>query len=240
MFVGHFNSFNSLNYQLVKLIMKTVSVKQMIGLDEKAIRDYGIPGIVLMENAGLRSADFIAAKFKKKPGFKVLVVCGRGNNGGDGFVVARHLSNRGYDVLIVVLAAKSDIFGDALVNLNALVKMKAKIAFLGSGLADMSFVKQVKKSNLVIDAIFGIGLKREIVEPLKSCITFINNLRKSVVSLDVPSGLNADTGEVLGAAIKAGYTLTMGFAKKGLFIRQGPASAGKVQIIDIGLPRSLK
>ena len=220
--------------------MKTVFVKQMKDLDENAIRDYGIPGIILMENAGLRSADLIAAKFKNRPGFKVLVVCGRGNNGGDGFVVARHLSNRGYDVLTVVLAKKEDISGDALVNLSILIKMKAKVCFMGSGLADMSFVKQVKKSNLVIDAIFGIGLKREIGEPVKSFITAINDSSKPVVSLDVPSGLNADTGEVLGVAVKAGYTLTMGFAKKGLFIRQGPASAGKVQIIDIGLPRSLK
>lgn len=205
----------------------------MQSLDRRAIEKYGIPGIVLMENAGLRSADFIAERYNSR--HKILIVCGRGNNGGDGFVVARHLIGSGYSVSVVVLAKQSDISGDALTNLLILINMKARVFFKNSK-ADTFFMKKVKECNLIIDAIFGIGLKREVVEPIRSYIKKINASNKLVISLDVPSGLDADKGMVLGEAVKASYTLTMGFAKKGFFVYQGPAYAGKIYLIDIGLP----
>ncbi len=219
--------------------MKVVSVTQMKTYERLAIEKYGIPGIILMENAGLRSADFISAKYSNKKGFKVLVVCGRGNNAGDGFVVARHLLNRGYSVQICILANEKDISKDALTNLLILKKLKAKLYFKGASVPDKLFLKQMNSCNLIIDAIFGIGLCRKVEDPVKSYILAINNSYKPVVALDVPSGLNADTGRVLGVSVKAKYTLTMGFAKKGFFICKGPEYVGKIYVIDIGSPVSV-
>ncbi len=218
---------------------KAYSVDQFKGIDRRATESYGIPSIVLMENAGLRAADFIRYASAEFKGPKIVVACGRGNNGGDGFVVARHLINNGYDVSVLVLAKKKDIAPNAALNLAILEKMKAKVYFGGSQRPANLLKREISRCNLIVDAIFGIGLKRAIDGPLRSCISFINDSGKPVVSLDVPSGLDADTGDVLGVAVKATYTLTMAAAKKGFYINQGPKHIGELYIVDIGLPRQL-
>ncbi len=218
---------------------KAYSVNQLKVLDRKATEVYGIPGIVLMENAGLRAADFVRYAAGEFKGPRIVVVCGRGNNGGDGFVVARHLINNGYAVSVFVLAKKKEISSDAALNLAILEKMKAKVYFSYGLFPQKFFKREISRCNLIVDAIFGTGLARAIDGPLKQYVSFINYSAKPVVSLDVPSGLDADTGKVLGVAVKATYTLTMAAAKKGFYVNQGPKHIGKLYIVDIGLPREL-
>ena len=223
------------------MVDKSYSVKQLNDLDRRASEIYGIPGIVLMENAGLRVADFIRYASGEIKGPRILVVCGRGNNGGDGFVVARHLINNGYVVSVFVLAKKEDIYSDAAINLAILEKMKAKVHFNSrhSASSQKFFKREIIRCNLIVDAIFGTGLARAIAGPLKSYVALINDSAKPIISIDVPSGLDADKGKVLGAAVKAKYTLTMAAAKKGFFVDQGPKHIGELYIVDIGLPRQL-
>ena len=220
--------------------MNTVTAKHMKELDRKTIEEYKIPSIVLMENAGIRTADIIHSQFGQLINNKsILVICGRGNNGGDGFVVARHLVNKGYIVHVIVLANKHDIKGDPLINLTILEKMKLPIYFTEGKKVNAETKERLAKSDLFIDAIFGTGLDRNIDEPFASYIDAINNSRKPVVSIDTPSGLDCDNGSILGIAIKAYATVTMAIAKKGFFIGEGPQYTGCVHVVDISIPKIL-
>ncbi len=215
--------------------MKAYSVSQIKAFEKKAIEDFGISPLILMENAGLRVADFISDKIDLGPNARIAIVCGSGNNGGDGFVAARHLMNKRYAVDVFVLAGGKKAKAEAGINLHILSKMKANLFFPGLSIPDKSFEKQIKRYNLIVDAIFGVGLDRVVCEPQKSYIDRINASSRLTVSIDVPSGLNADTGEVMGSAIKADYTLTMAGAKKGCLVDKARAWVGKLEIIDIGL-----
>ncbi len=219
--------------------MKTVTRAEMQEIDRKAIREYGIPGIVLMENAGIRTADVALGMIKDKK--KVVIFSGSGNNGGDGWVVTRHLINNGIDVTTFLVGDEGNLREEARVNLSILEKMGQRILRL----KDIEDVERLKvtsvsrEAHLVIDAIFGIGIKREVREPARSIIGLINNVDVPVLSIDIPSGLDADTGLPLGEVIKADLTVTMGIAKKGLLIGDGPRYTGRLIIADISLPREI-
>ncbi len=208
--------------------MKTVSTQEMMELDSLAIEVFGIPSIILMENAG-RSVAEVAKRLEGTIiGKKVAIFCGIGNNGGDGFVAARYLRNEGADLSVYIIGDRSKIKNGALVNLNILEKMNVRIK-------EISCPVEIH-CELIIDSIFGIGLKGVVLETYRSIIEDINSKTIPIISVDVPSGLDADKGESLGAAIRATKTVTMQFPKKGFYINLGPLYTGEVIVVDIGIP----
>lgn len=228
--------------------MKIVDSITMRQLDEAAIKRYGIPGIVLMENAGRGAALIIERGFggltggdKPLPykGKKVSIFAGKGNNGGDGFVIARHLSNKGFQVSIYLLAKKSDVKGDAKTNLNIWEKMGGDIETILSAKDIEKNKSAIVHSALIVDAIFGTGLSSPVKGIYKDTIDFINNLNKPVVAIDAPSGLDASSGRILGSCVKAVVTATMAISKIGLCVYPGADYAGRVEVVDIGTPRQL-
>lgn len=193
------------------------------GLDAWAIESREIPGLELMERAGAGLADFVA---ERHPAGEVAVVCGKGNNGGDGFVVARRLRERGRKVRVLLLAAPDDYRGDARTNLERLPGA-APEAFRAEALADAA---------VIIDAILGTGFSGTVRDPAASVIAAINGCDAMVIACDVPSGVDASTGEVEGVAVRAACTVTFHAGKPGLWIAPGKAHAGEVSVVDIGIP----
>ena len=207
--------------------MKIVSVKEMQELDRIAIEDKGIPSITLMENAGRVVSEIALTELKSIKNKKTAVFCGSGNNGGDGFVAARHLFNKGIDVSVYLIGPRTNLKNDPKINAEALDNIGVKIHEIS---APVSI-----DHGLIIDAIFGIGLKGEVREPAKSIINDLNKKSLMIISVDVPSGLDADTGEILGASVKAGITVTMQFLKRGFYKNNGPEYTGKIIAVDIGI-----
>jgi len=206
--------------------MDTLSTHQSQTVDRLAAAEYGISGLVLMENAGRE----IAAIAEQFPG-TIAVVCGPGNNGGDGFVCARHLANHGRNVRIHLIPSKEQFRPDSDAGINLSIALKMGIELLPT--TDFS------DSGVVIDALFGTGLTRAIEGLYRAAIEAINRFDGPVISVDVPSGLDADTGEPHGTAVRATVTATMVAPKIGLETGQGPSLAGAVHIVDIGVPREL-
>jgi hydroxyethylthiazole kinase-like uncharacterized protein yjeF len=192
-------------------------------LDEWAIGERGIPGVELMERAGAGLADLVA---ELAPGGRIVAVCGRGNNGGDGFVAARLLRERGRDVDVLLLGEVEGLQGDARVNAQRLPGPPAE-PFAASALDG---------ATAIVDAILGTGFSGEPREPAAGAITAINSAGAYVVACDVPSGVDSSTGEVAGVAVRARATATFHAAKPGLWIDPGKSHAGDVRVVDIGIP----
>jgi NAD(P)H-hydrate epimerase len=210
-------------------------------LDRRAIGAGAVPGLVLMENAGRAFTDILASETGGLNGRTALVVCGKGNNGGDGFVIGRHLLNRGCRVHVALLAPPSALAGDAAVQYRAL---------LGTGrLAGPSFSRSVHRTaasvrglpaaEVIVDALFGTGFDGAVRGPALAAIRAVNRRTAFVASVDVPSGVNATTGTVENAAVRADLTVTMGLAKTGLYLGRGRECAGKVVVAEIGFPAGL-
>ncbi len=222
-------------------MMKAVTASQMQALDRKAIEEYGIPSLLLMENAGRGVAKVTEQILGRRGGSRAAptlhIFCGKGNNGGDGFVAARHLWNRGYRVKIVLMRDPSELKSDAALNHRIASKMKIPIVI--ASFANDKLLECVKDCDLIIDAIFGIGLQREVGGIYRQAIHAMNQSKKPMVAVDVPSGLESDSGKILGCCVNASVTATLGLPKKGLFMGEGPRHAGKVSVIDIGIPKEL-
>lgn len=220
--------------------MYLVTGEEMKIIDEKAINEYGIPGVVLMENAGLAVVDVIKGHFSGGLAQKrVLVFAGKGNNGGDGFVVARHLFNAGCDVKIFLLCKPEELKGDALTNWNIIRKMNIRYQLILTE-RDLNVVKVgLMYTELVVDGIFGTGFKGKAQGITGKLIDLVNEAGKPVVAIDLPSGLEADTGRVHGPCIKADYTVTMGLPKICLVLEPGARYVGKLLTADISFPRGL-
>jgi len=214
--------------------MKLVTTEQMRSLDRAAIEDYGIPGVVLMENAGRAVAE-AAAQMLDDSG-RVVVVCGRGNNGGDGFVAARHLSNQSVAVEIYLLAAIDDLEGDAATNCHIAQQMSLPI-FENPDQATLEAA--VNSADLVIDAILGTGISGEVRGAAREAIEAINQSTAPVVAVDIPSGISGDTGQVMGVAVRADCTLTFGLPKVGHYCYPGRDHCGEIELVDISLPAAL-
>ena len=220
--------------------MRTVvSAEEMRWCDETAVRSFGIPSLLLMENAGRGSADAIARFYGPLRGRSIVIACGKGNNGGDGFVVARHLVNFGASVIVVLAASQRELKGDARRNfeiLNVIRKHSPRQLSIkkaaGSALAGM-------RPNLVVDALLGTGFSGNIRPPIAGVIDWINGQGAPVVSLDIPSGINGTTGMMSNKAVDAERTFTMGALKTGLLCNHGAEFAGKTDVIDIGIPLSV-
>ncbi|TLD40066.1 MAG: NAD(P)HX epimerase / NAD(P)HX dehydratase [Candidatus Jettenia ecosi] len=215
--------------------------EEMRELDRKAIEEYKIPGIILMENAGRNVAEEVMKMIDNPEKVKVAILCGKGNNGGDGFVVARHLHNYHIPLKVFLLAKIADILkdGDAGTNLQILLRMRVPVQEMIDSADRDNAVKELDSYTILIDALFGTGLSGEVREPFKTFIRGINNLNKSMVSVDIPSGLDCNTGKVLGAAIKAVKTVTFAASKRGFYLGDGPGYTGEVVVTDISIPGEL-
>ncbi len=213
--------------------MKAVTAVQMRRIDEIAIRQFGIPSIILMENAGIACA---VETLKSKPRC-VSVVSGRGNNGGDGFVVARHLHNHGIDVRVFYAGSPKSLTHDSLIHFNILRKLGVPLERLDRAQGLTKLKTSIRTSDVVVDAIFGTGLSKPVSGLWSQIISLINESAGRIVSVDTPSGLNVDTGLPMGAAVRAHTTVTFGLAKKGF--RKARHFTGRVVVADISLPRVL-
>jgi len=218
--------------------MKKASTEQLQELDRIAIEDFKIKSLTLMENAGRSVAKITIETLKEIQKAKVNVICGKGNNGGDGFVCARYLIDKRIKTHIFLIGKISQLKNDALINFNLMKDAQDIIEI--SDLSELERAKGILSDcDLLIDAIFGIGLKGDTKEPFKSVIEFLNNTDRPIISVDVPSGLDATTGEQLGKSIRATMTVTFSLVKRGFFINQGPICCGKIIVVDIGIPKEL-
>ena len=210
--------------------MKYVTADEMKKIDREAQEIRGIPSVVLMENAGRVALEVALDMLAKEKIKKVICICGKGNNGGDGFVVARHLINNGIESEVFLLGNPEDLKGDAKTNYDILKKMKVIIREIAT---KDDIEEALKKASLLIDAMLGTGLSGEVKEPYKSVIKYINESGKPVLALDIPSGLDATEGKVLGTCVKATKTVTFAFPKTGFIKNDGPNHTGEVIIRDI-------
>jgi NAD(P)H-hydrate epimerase len=218
---------------------EAITAVQMQAIDVQTQREFGISSLILMEHAGTRVAEVALGVLKTIKGKRVAIFSGKGNNGGDGFVAARHLVNHNVDVKVYLAGSKGNLSEDSLANLQILSRMGVDV----KEITDLTTFKMTKEklrgSSLIIDGLIGTGLTRQTRGLLHDLIEFLNAQDIRTLSIDVPSGLNATTGFVEGVAVKADYTVTLGLPKKGLFINQGPDFCGQIILTDIGIPRKL-
>jgi NAD(P)H-hydrate epimerase len=214
-------------------MQRLVTAGQMQELDRRAIAEHGVPGLTLMENAGRAVVEFMESHLGKLAGTQPLVVCGKGNNGGDGFVVTRLLLAKGAKPDCVLLGHSSELSGDALANYQRLKDAGFPVREVSSR-ADIEPLFQGRK--LIVDAVFGTGLTRAPAGIATEVITLINQSGAYVVSIDLPSGLHSDTGVPYEPTVRADLTVTMALPKLGLWLYPGRACAGTVEVADIGLP----
>lgn len=215
-----------------KSIMKAISKKQAQNIDKIAQDKFGITTLVLMENAGRSTAE-LASDMLGNAG-RIAIFCGKGNNGGDGFAAARHLLSKGIDIDVYLAARYNDVKNDAKVNLNILLALGLSVDELVStvSLREINFAGY----SLIIDAIFGIGLSGKINGIAEDVIGYINNARASVLSVDIPSGLDADSGATPGICVEADKTITFVASKTGMLNTNSSSYCGEIVIRDIGFP----
>ena len=216
--------------------MRQVTCDEMRRLDQAAVFDYSMPSLLLMENAGRAVADALCREYKKS---RVVIITGKGNNGGDGLVAARYLSNRGYEVQVVLLEDPLRLKGDTLLNYVILHKMHVPLFLLEGEDPEEKLASFCRSADVLIDAIFGTGLDSSVYGISEKAIRVMNESTKPVISIDVPSGLDADTGQICGVVVTAERTVTLALPKRGLFLGEGPRCAGKVEVADIGMPKEL-
>ncbi|HWI47694.1 MAG TPA: NAD(P)H-hydrate epimerase, partial [Rummeliibacillus sp.] len=208
--------------------------KDLNALDQYTIETLGLPGTVLMENAGNAVVETLLKDYEDVEA-KILVLAGAGNNGGDGFVIARKLCDRGFNVELGLLVDESKIKGDALTHFN--IYRNRQLPFFQ--LAETNFNKLQEKMNcatIIVDAMLGTGAHGSIREPYRSVIQMVNRSTAFVLSVDIPSGLQADDGHVEEFAIKADQTVTFVMPKIGFYLQDGPNYLGDLKIVDISVP----
>jgi len=204
----------------------------MRALDRKAIDEIGIPGEQLMEEAGKGVADVADMFLKEIGGKKVAIFCGKGNNGGDGFVAARHLGGKGYSVDVFLVARMDELKGDARLNLERAVKLGIPVHEIDTPPVKLDF-------EMIIDAMFGTGFKGKVKNPYRNIIDKINNANIPVVSVDIPSGIDGDTGQDGGTSVYADATVTFAYPKLGHIFYPGRERTGELYTVDIGIPPEL-
>jgi NAD(P)H-hydrate epimerase len=215
----------------------SLSREQVRAIDRQAIEIYGMPGIVLMENAGRGAVEVLA---KLGVTGKVVICCGKGNNGGDGFVMARHLDIRRIPVHILLFARPEDLTGDAAINYQIAARSSLPFTIFSGEAFDLSEVnRHLAEADWIVDALYGTGLQGPVRAPINEVILAINNAGKKVLAVDVPSGLDCDTGKPMGATIRADHTVTFVDAKTGFSRAESLAWVGEVHIVGIGAPRKL-
>jgi hydroxyethylthiazole kinase-like uncharacterized protein yjeF len=209
---------------------RTLTAIASRAIDRKARDKYGISTLVLMENAGFAVARVVFKLYK--PGMRLAVFCGKGNNGGDGLVASRHLMAQKIKLDIFLTCRFSQVRNEAKINLNILRKLKTKITRISP--KDLRKIK-ISRYHLIVDALLGVGVSGELRGIYPELIKLINSSRARVISADIPSGLDATTGKVLGDCVKADKTVTFVAKKRGMEIGDGPEYCGKVIVTDLGI-----
>ena len=210
--------------------------------DRRAMEEYGIPGIVLMENAAQGSAALLLGLLEREPDRwapPFQVICGPGQNGGDGFAIARHLHNAGHAVAIhlVLPRSRTDPRSDAGVNLAVAARMGIEVREPPEDLLRGAAAAAAR--GVIVDAMLGTGLARPLDSPYREWVEAVNRSGQPVAAIDLPTGLDADTGEVLGAAVRADWTFTIAAPKLGFTRGAGPAHTGRVAVVPISIPREV-
>jgi len=218
--------------------MKAADADTIRSIDRIAIEKYGITGLELMENAGRGVADVVKSAMPS-PGGRIAIMAGKGNNGGDGYVAARHLHNSGFKVTVFSLGRTGEIKGDAALNAASWLKMGGEVRELLSSADLKAAESSLRHSSIVVDAIFGTGLEKDITGIHAETVDLVNSVDKKIISVDIPSGIHATTGAVLGRAVKAHITATMAMPKLGLFLFPGRSFSGIVEVVDIGVPKEM-
>jgi NAD(P)H-hydrate epimerase len=214
-----------------------ISSNQMYEIENMGHSKFGMKKVLMMENAGFGVADFIIKKFKNKPisKLKILAICGSGNNGGDAMVTARHLTCSSINLKVIFLGDSSSIkTEEALTNFEIISKMNKTIELIMSSKVDTNVKKQILNADIIIDGIFGTGIKGEIQDPHLSVIKLINKSKAYIVAVDIPSGLNPNTGEITSNVIRANTTITFHRIKLGLLTNK--KYTGNLILKKIGIP----
>lgn len=211
--------------------------EQVRAVDAWAINTLGIPGVVLMENAGRGCAELIEEKLKDVSEPKVCIFCGAGNNGGDGYVIARQLGNCGFEVTVVICGDRGKIKGDAKINLDVLERMGQPIESLNPADGDTAarVADFAAGADMLVDSLFGTGLNGQIRDDYRRLIENLNACECPILAVDIPSGLDCDTGQPLGIAIEASLTVTFVAAKKGFTFAHAARYTGEVFVASIGI-----
>ncbi len=226
--------------------MRPLSQMEIREVDQIAIEQYGVPGVVLMENAGRGCAQIVTSNWATG---RVVICCGPGNNGGDGFVIARYLENAGWSVLVRLAFPFQEVQGDAAVFLASIQKSGLDVGTILTEIEAPSsdhsevtwskFQSELQAADLVVDALLGTGLIGDVRSPYKPIIESINAVGCPIIAIDLPSGMDCNTGQPLGACIRATRTATMVAKKLGFENPDSEALTGPVDVVEIGLPRVL-
>ncbi len=216
--------------------LRALTRQEVRAIDQRAWDEYRIPGLVLMENAGRGAAEALLRRGVNGP---VAICCGKGHNGGDGFVIARHLNQAGIDIEIWLFAAGSMLSGDALANYEIAKRCGLTIHEQPAAPLPDRYSHAISAADWVVDALLGTGAQGEVMGLLREVIQAINASGTKVLAVDLPSGLDADTGRALGVCIKANYTVTFVARKLGFDNSESVQWTGEVEVADIGLPRRL-
>ena len=216
--------------------MRVVTSHTMQEIDKQAITEFGIPGLQLMENAGRCCVEEIIAEFGSKG--RAVVMSGKGNNGGDGYVIARLLGQKGWIVKVFILADRDQVSGDAAINLEKLSDSVINYCTHEGQLSDLH-IDEIFQADVIIDALLGTGLRNDVNGIYREAIGLMNESGRPVVSVDIPSGIHGTTGRVLGDAVRAYMTVTFAFAKLGHVLYPGAEHSGRLVVTDIGIPPQL-
>lgn len=221
--------------------MRALTRAEVRSVDHQAMTEYGIPGVVLMENAGRGCAELINRDW---PAGTAVICCGKGNNGGDGFVIARYLEKAGWNVRVRLIHSPDQTTGDAAVFLQSVLKAGTDVRVIrdpvGSQTEAMAihwshFMSELKTADLIVDALLGTGLSGEVKSPYAEVIEAINAAESLILAIDLPSGLDCNTGTPLGPCVRATRTATMVARKIGFDVPESVAFTGPVDVVDIGL-----
>ncbi len=215
---------------------RTITSAQVKRIDLKAQERYGLSVFMLMENAGRSVAQEALSFIRGQRGWiKTAVICGKGNNGGDGLVAARHLLAGGEKVDIFLTGSATQLKGPPRQNLEILLKLKQRVTLVNQN--NIARIRsRIARYDLIVDSLFGVGLKGEVRGLYKDVIQGINASGAYIISVDIPSGLNVDNGEVLGVAVKANRSVTFVAAKPGMFLGKGAKLCGKICVKNLGIP----
>lgn len=217
--------------------MLLATAEEMRRLDQAAIKDYAIPSILLMENAGIAVVSAMAKRYGTLAGKTVTILAGPGNNGGDGLVIARHLSQKQALVHLILMASEDTWTGDARANLHIVQAMGLPLHVVPDLWQEGALQELCDRSFCLVDALFGTGLTREITGRFAQAVQAMNSSPAPVVAVDIPSGIDADQGRVLGVSVRADLTVAMGLAKVGMALYPGRELCGAVTVADISIPR---
>jgi NAD(P)H-hydrate epimerase len=213
-----------------------LSREQVRAIDRRAIEEFGVPGAVLMENAGRGAAEVLLSQGARGP---VVVCCGKGNNGGDGFVIARHLDNRAVPVRVLLFAKPEELTGDAALNYEIVRRSGIPVDVRGGKpVDDDGLRRELASAEWVVDALFGTGLAGAVRPPFDTVIAAMNASGAKLLAVDIPSGLDSDTGRPLGATVRAQHTVTFVAPKTGFAQPAAREWVGEVHVADIGAPQA--